>query len=317
MYMLLLMLDLFAGQHSHGVKGGFAAHWPRLFNFTTDGKLDAQAYARHQMQWSPTRKVNTHENAVHHMLQLRTVIPLHAQPGIGYDPLQTFAYYHMARRLTSRLRQASRPRWPIVCEVGFGTGMSTSVLATATSSPHTSLLGGSHYVFDCRYCAGLAGGKTASWKYLQAVFGDRLELIEGESDTTIKHFADAHANVMCDIISIDGSHTHPQVLDDVRQAHALAHDRSIVLIDDLQDSRVNRSVMAAVRQGLITITQVFHAEAELDGVFASNRLRVDPFGSNLGASRGSPAGGAEAAATRVFVVARFRTHVSLPRWMAT
>ena len=113
----------------HGVQGRHnnSAHWPFTFNSTVDGTIDAKYYAAYQAAWSPTSKVNTHENVYHHMLQLRTLQPRGAHGHIGFYPLQTFKYYWEARRITNALRLAKQARWPITCEVGFGTGMSTSV----------------------------------------------------------------------------------------------------------------------------------------------------------------------------------------------
>lgn len=257
----------------HGVQGRHnnSAHWPFTFNSTVDGTIDAKYYAAYQAAWSPTSKVNTHENVYHHMLQLRTLQPRGAHGHIGFYPLQTFKYYWEARRITNALRVAKQARWPITCEVGFGTGMSTSVLVTATSSPESSLIGGTHHIFDCRYCQGIAGGKTPSWNYLTAVFGERLQMIEGVSDTRMLQFATESPATKCDLLSIDGAHTYPQVLRDVRAARRLAHADTILLFDDYQYDQVNKSIREAVAEGLIRVTQVFNAESDPDPIFASNR----------------------------------------------
>ena len=122
-------------QHDAAASNTTEHGWPLLFNRTADG-LAGQFFADVQQMWSPTAKVNTHENVYNHMLQLRTLQPKKAHGHIGYFPLQTFKYFWLARQLTGRLQQAVAG-WPIVCEVGFGTGMSTALFATATSSPHS------------------------------------------------------------------------------------------------------------------------------------------------------------------------------------
>lgn len=243
--------------------------WPRLFNFTVDGIYKADKYAPIQEQFSPTEKVNTYENAWHHMLQLRTTQKRSSHGHIGAYPIQSYKYFWTARVLANqaRLASASPPR---TCEVGFGTGMSTALFATATSSPHSSREGGTHHIFDCRYCMGTAGGKTPGWQYLQGVFGERLRYVEGMSDKTLPRAA-REMPAACDLLSIDGAHTYPQVLRDIRNARALAHRLTHLLFDDVQYEAVNRSISEAVAEGLIVIRQVFSAEDEPFDVFASNR----------------------------------------------
>ena len=75
------------------------------------------------------------------------------------------------------------------------------------SSPESSLSGGTHYIFDCRYCAGVAGGKTPAWDYVKRVFGKRLLYTEGPSSLTLRAFALRNANLTCDYVSIDGYDT--------------------------------------------------------------------------------------------------------------
>jgi hypothetical protein len=251
--------------------------WPLEFNHTHDNAPAKwqENFAKYQKLFEPTEKVNTHENVYHHMLQLRTLQPRGAHGHIGFFPIQTFKYWWLARQLTNRFRIANLG-WPNVCEVGFGTGMSTAMLATATSSPTSSLVGGNHFIFDCRYCAGIAGGKTPSMRYLKAVFGRRLRLVEGPSSATMKKFAAKNPSQSCDFFSIDGAHTYPQVLHDIRAARPLAHKDTILLFDDYQLVMVNRSLTEAIAEGLIYIRQVFNAEQPLDAdpIFSANRAHL-------------------------------------------
>ena len=106
---------------------GTAAGWPRLENHTHDGTL-GKHFADLQVRWSPTEKVNTHENVYHHMLQLRTVQPKGAHGHIGTYPVQAFKLFWLARLLADEHQLSTPPSWPVTCEVGFGTGMSTAIL---------------------------------------------------------------------------------------------------------------------------------------------------------------------------------------------
>ena len=283
----------------HAVTGngasGTAADWPRLANHTHDGTLGPH-FARLQAQWAPTEKINTHENIYHHMLQLRTVQPVSAHGHVGTYPIQTFKVYWLARLLTDDKQLSNPPMWPITCEVGFGTGMSTAIFATATSSPSSSLVGGTHHIFDCRYCQGSAGGKTPGWDYLSRVFGQRLQYHEGYSDAELRKFAQSSPQTTCDMISIDGAHLYPQVLLDIRAAHPLAHKETVLIFDDYQLIAVNRSISEAIDENLIRICEVYTAESgeAWDRVFASNRMHAKSHA-------------AESAQRKVFVVAQFVT----------
>ena len=96
-------------------------------------------------------------------------------------------------------------------------------------------------------------------------------MIEGVSDTRMHQFAIESPATKCDLLSIDGAHTYPQVLRDVRAARRLAHADTILLFDDYQYDQVNKSIREAVAEGLIRVTQVFNAESDPDPIFASNR----------------------------------------------
>ena len=251
---------------------GTPSAWPHMLNHTVDNTLGA-TFMSLQALWTPTDKVNSLENAYHHMLQLRTAQPRGAHGHIGTYPLQAFKVWWLARTLTDEMRLSKPAAWPVVCEVGFGTGMSTAIMATATSSPTSSLIGGTHYIFDCRYCAGIAGGKTPSEHYLRKVFGDRCHFIEGDSARKLREFSKAQPNRTCGMISIDGAHTYPQVLNDIRAAWSVAHQETVLVFDDYQDAQVNRSISEAIAENLIEICQVYTAESPRfsDSLFSSNR----------------------------------------------
>lgn len=241
--------------------GGTPATWPHLLNYTVDRAYSTDQWTQLKALWSPTSKIPTHENAYWHMLQLRTVQPKGAHGHIGFNPSQSFEYFWMARQLATQMQLSTPPSWPTVCEVGFGTGMSTAILATATSSATSSLLGGgTHHIFDCRYCAGTAGGKRPAWQYLEEVFGTRLQYHEGLSPKTMANLAKT-SPASCDMISIDGSHKYPDVLRDIEAAHALAHKGTVLMFDDCQNPQINRSIVEGVEAGLIAIRHVFNAEA--------------------------------------------------------
>jgi len=178
--------------------------------------------------------------------------------------------FWVARHLAAH-RALSGLRPPLVCEVGFGTGMSSVLLLTATSSPQSARIGGQYKVFDCKKCMGVSTGKGPAENYIQGVFGQRFELIEGPSAQTLRSFASSHPETTCDIISIDGAHTFPQAFLDFQNAWHLAHKFTVVLFDDYSEIEVKQSIDRAVGLGLFTIQELFIGESKVDWVMGSNR----------------------------------------------
>lgn len=248
-------------------RGDQAPSWPRPKSLElSEAGLD-DAFTNIQKQFYPTAKANTHENAYHHMLKIRSLQPKGLVHGhIGFFPIQAFKYYWIARKLTIDYLGSGKS-FPVVCEVGFGTGMSSSIFLTATSDSHSTKIGAPYYLFDCQSCQGDA--KSEALEYLKGVFPNRIRLQDGLSGDTLPAFYLSHTDTACDIISIDGSHTYPDVLYDIRHAAKLAHKDTIVLFDDYQNGQVKRSIDEAVSEGTIAIKEIFTADYNLDLIMSS------------------------------------------------
>lgn len=139
-----------------------------------------------------------------------------------------------------------------VMEIGFNAGHSAELFLNA--NPDIQLV--SFDIGDHEY---LKQGK----KYIDEVFPGRHQLILGNSVETIPTYAqsDASSNGMkFDVIFIDGGHDYYTAKCDLIQCKELAHENSIVIIDDTVTKRgwvrewnigPNRSWREGVNSGLV------------------------------------------------------------------
>ena len=117
-----------------------------------------------------------------------------------FFPIQSFKFFWNVRHLA-----VNTPAPQLVtCEVGFGSGMSTAIVLSATSSASDRKVGGHHYVFSIET-------QHQQRAYLEQVFGSRMHFILGDSTETIPAFAKANPGLACDFVSIDGAHDFPTV----------------------------------------------------------------------------------------------------------
>jgi predicted O-methyltransferase YrrM len=103
-----------------------------------------------------------------------------------------------------------------VMEIGFNSGFST--LLMLLSNPNITLtcfdLGEHSYTLPC-------------YKKLKETFGDRIQLIIGDSMKTLKNIDDRF-----DIIHIDGGHSTEVAESDIIQSHRLSLPGSILIMND-------------------------------------------------------------------------------------
>ncbi|KAJ9472265.1 hypothetical protein DIPPA_56920 [Diplonema papillatum] len=122
-----------------------------------------------------------------------------------------------------------------ICEVGFGCGLSS--LGYLRANPTARLL-----TFDLwndtlgrfGYDPVMAARKDLAAAYLRREFGDRWQLVKGDSYETIPSYFAKRPELGCDIIHIDGNHTEGGVLTDLLFFQTRARPNHIALIDDLQ-----------------------------------------------------------------------------------
>jgi hypothetical protein len=130
-----------------------------------------------------------------------------------------------------------------VCETGFNQGFSAITWLASNPSLHV-------YSFDImRY-----SGSYAALEFVQNNFPGRLTLIRGDSKRSIAEFASTHRDVTCDIIFVDALHTFDGALTDMKSFSQLAHEQTVLFMDDLLSDKfhgVEQAWLHAIDEGLI------------------------------------------------------------------
>jgi len=93
-------------------------------------------------------------------------------------------------------------------------------------------------------------------QYFQMKYGDRFDFIEGPSQETIPAYAQTFPEEKFDLIYIDGAHSYAGALNDIINCAGLAHEDTILLIDDYWwGGTVTQAVDVLCHQGLIEIVE--------------------------------------------------------------
>jgi predicted O-methyltransferase YrrM len=145
-------------------------------------------------------------------------------------------YFHTARGPTVKN----------ICEVGFNAGHSAAVFLNA--NPEADM-----YSFDIGQFPYTRGNAAL----MKDLFPDRFEYISGPSQETAVQFAQERPKTKCDLISIDGDHTHEGTFQDLVNFRHLASCRNWVLMDDAGWNSTNSAWQRAKDEGIITQVECF------------------------------------------------------------
>lgn len=146
--------------------------------------------------------------------------------------------------LTSLLRNLPGPN--TVCETGFNVGHSS--LLWMASDPNATL-----YSFDLGQWIYSNTAREFVKKYAQG----RATVTFGDSTKTVPAFAEAHPEVSCNLIFVDGGHTKEIAFEDIKNFEAMANENfNVLVVDDtpcLHHSceGVNFAWKKAVKMGMI------------------------------------------------------------------
>jgi predicted O-methyltransferase YrrM len=163
---------------------------------------------------------------------------------------------------------AARPGRPVnVLEIGFNAGL--SAVAFLEASPQVRLvsldLGRHDYVVPCS-------------EHVRSVFGDRFEVVLGDSTRTLPRFAAQQGASWADLVLVDGGHDEDTCRADLLNGRDAAAPGALVVVDDLMPHEswgfwVTKVWDELLREGVLTDPEVWRAE---HGALEPMRDRGEP-----------------------------------------
>lgn len=96
-----------------------------------------------------------------------------------------------------------------------------------------------------------------SAEYLQKLYPDRFLFIEGDSQVKVCEFAKQFPSQKFDLIYIDGSHWFQDVVGDILNTKLLAHQETILWLDDYHLPSIKQAVRFCKTIGAIKVQKVF------------------------------------------------------------
>lgn len=91
-------------------------------------------------------------------------------------------------------------------------------------------------------------------------YPDRFVFIPGDSLISVPEMHRKFPNIKFDLIYIDGCHIFEWALGDILNAKKLAHEKTIIWIDDLKMNGVSGAVKFCETTGVIQIEEIFSSE---------------------------------------------------------
>ena len=135
---------------------------------------------------------------------------------------------------------AGRPWVNTICETGFNAGHGTLQWLTGSDHAHVySFDIGTHF-----YTHHMAD-------YLNRTFPGRHHIIFGDSTKTMPRFAAIHPEVKCDVILVDGGHSHGVAIADLKNFRKFVKvERNVLVLDDINMEQVTTAWNDAQEYGL-------------------------------------------------------------------
>lgn len=173
--------------------------------------------------------------------------------GFSLHPLrneENDGYMSPAQKRQFSRQLARYPRIRRIAEIGFNAGHSAEHFFA--ERPELELL----LSFDMNNypCTRHAA------EYFYHTYKNRFALVPGDSLATIPELHRQHPALRFDLIYIDGCHRFEWAVGDVMNAQTIAHDQTIVWIDDVNKrNEVSAAVKFLESVGIIRIERRFHS----------------------------------------------------------
>lgn len=137
----------------------------------------------------------------------------------GYTSFEGFSS-QVPEQVEDLIRLTSQPNLRVM-EIGFNAGHSANNFLE--NNPSLSLVS-----FDLGYHSYVAVGK----EYIDCKFPGRHELILGDSTVSVPEFINQRPHEKFDVIFVDGGHSYEVAKQDMENCRKLAHESTIVILDD-------------------------------------------------------------------------------------
>ena len=132
------------------------------------------------------------------------------------------------------------PTINLIGEIGFNAGHSTELFLI--SNPRCRVIS-----FDIMKYAYSKIGK----EYIDLTFPHRHQLIPGNSLCSVKSFSKKNSKVRLDLIFVDGNHSFRWAYNDIKNMRKLAHSKTLLVVDDINEPSVSKAWRTCVQKGII------------------------------------------------------------------
>lgn len=147
-----------------------------------------------------------------------------------------------------------------IAEIGFNAGFSSHAFLDANPGALVT----SFDLAEHQYV-------SAAKKHIDDEFPGRHTLIAGDSLETVPRFADSEPDRRFDLIFIDGGHTYDIARADITNMRRLAHEKTVLIFDDLLPHKPwgegpIRAWQWAIDSGTVVQTGLYQDGIEVDAV---------------------------------------------------